>query len=110
MNVFGSVEYLVYAVIVVPVLAYAQAKTREYLEKRDAWKDAQANPYVKPGRRFNQLKEAGNPTKVCGAGMIHSVERGRIEIVQDDDGGRMVFTLREFKALHPEWSAAAPAR
>ena len=104
MNVFQYWEFLAYGLIVAPVMAYASAKVTERLEKRDAWKDAQSNPYLKTGQRFNQLREAGNPTKLCGAGVVKSVAYGQVQIRQDDDGGVMTFTLREWKALHPEWT------
>ena len=110
MEYFQYAEFLLYAIVVAPVLAYAQGKVAETLEKRDAWKDAQGNKYLKPGKRFNQIREAGNASKLCGAGSIVSVAYGRVEIVQDDDGGRMVFSLREWKALHPEWSATNNGR
>lgn len=104
MEYFQYAEFLLYALLVAPVMAYAQGKVTERLAKRDAWRDAQANPYLKQGQRFNQVREAGNPTKLCGAGVVRSVAYGMVAIVQDDDGGVMVFTLQEWKALHPEWS------
>lgn len=104
MDLFQYWEFLVYGLIVAPVMAYASGKVTERFAKRDAWKDAQANPYLKKGAKLNQLREAGNPTKVCGKAIVKEVAYGRVTIVQDDDGGIMNFTLQEWKTMHPEWA------
>ena len=102
-----QIQYLLYGLVIVPVLAYAQTKVRSVLDARDAWRDAQANIYLQPGRLFHSVLEAGNPHSLCGRGRIASRSRKGVTITLLPSGAIMRFGLREWASMHPIWVSAA---
>ena len=106
-------QYLLYGLILVPIISYFQAKVSMYLKKKDAYNDLLSNPYCKIGATILFLKEKGNPEFICKNATIIDLRYGLVKLLipnsRDVPNGYpssssesiMRFTCQEWKELHP---------
>lgn len=103
----------VVALTIVPVIAMLvqrlMLRYTKYMDKYWALKAVEAAPHVYEGARYSSIRTESGDADMCGPCTLTSLKLGRVEVVINETGHKMNWSVQEWLRLHPVYIPNAEA-